>query len=193
MMNENAETQLSTPQEARLYVKYREQLAPELMKSLGITNRLAVPRLKAVVLNMGLGIARDDEKVLAKAAEALSVVSGQKPVITRARKSVAGFKLRAGMPVGCKVTLRRGRMYEFVDRLVNIVLPRIRDFRGLSPSSFDGTGNYSLGLQEHTVFPEVDPDRFDTTFGMDITVCTTAVTDAEARELLELCGFPFRK
>ncbi len=192
-MNENAETQVQPPADPRLQVSYNERIAPELMEALGIENRLALPRLQAVVMNMGVGAAKDDEKILTEAVEVLSLISGQKPVITRARKSVAGFKIRAGMPVGCKVTLRRRRMYEFLDRLVNIVLPRIRDFRGLSPTSFDGTGNYSFGLEEYVVFPEVDPDRFDNVLGMDVTVRTSATTDAEARKLLDLCGFPFRK
>ncbi len=193
-MNENAETngggQITEP---RLKKSYREKMITELKEKLGIENELELPRLTKIVLNMGLGLAKDDDKILSEAAEALKVISGQKPVVTRARKSVAGFKLRAGMPIGCKVTLRRGKMHEFVDRLVNVALPRIRDFRGLSPRSFDGSGNYSLGLDEITVFPEVNPDQFNYVLGLDVTICTTSDVDEGAMRLLELYGFPFRK
>ena len=153
---------------------------------------MQVPRLEKVVLNMGVGDAVSDSKKVKAAAADLGLIAGQRPVITKARKSIAGFKLREGMPVGAKVTLRKDRMYEFLDRLVNIALPRVRDFRGLSPKSFDGRGNYSMGLKEHIVFPEIDYDKVEDVLGMDIIVCTTAQTDDEARALLKGLNFPFR-
>ncbi len=192
-MNENAETQGDTSTEPRLQALYRKEMVPQLSDRLGVSNRQAVPELQKIVLNTGLGLAKDDDSLLTEAVEVFKTVAGQKPVLTRAKKSVAGFKLRAGLPIGCKVTLRRRRMYEFLDRLINVVLPRIRDFRGLSPKSFDGTGNYSLGLDEYLVFPEIDPDRFNNVFGMDVTICTTAKDDSEARALLDMFGVPFRK
>ncbi len=192
-MNDNAQNNDVLTAEPRLQVRYREELVPRLMETLGRENKLAVPRLDKIVLNMGVGLAKDEESLLKEACDILTTISGQKPVVTKARKSVAGFKLRVGMPIGCKVTLRRNRMYEFIDRLVNVVFPRIRDFRGFPIRSFDGTGNYSLGIDEHVVFPEVDPDKYNNLFGLDITVCTTANDDAEAKELLDLFGFPFQK
>ena len=153
---------------------------------------MQVPRLEKVVLNMGVGEAVNDSKKVKAAADDLGLIAGQRPVITKARKSIAAFKLREGMPIGVKVTLRKSRMYEFIDRLVNIALPRVRDFRGLNPKSFDGRGNYSMGLKEHIVFPEIDYDKVEDVLGMDIIVCTTAQTDDEARALLKGLNFPFR-
>jgi large subunit ribosomal protein L5 len=191
-MSESTET-AAKPVEPRLKSRYREQVAPELMNRYRTNNALAVPRLAKVVLSMGVGQAKEDPKMLEEAQQVLSSISGQKSVATRARKSVAGFQLRAGVPIGCKVTIRGARMCEFFDRLISIVLPRIRDFRGLSPDSFDGRGNYTLGITEHIVFPEVDPDAVTRIYGMNITICTTAKTDAAALELLSLLGMPFRR
>ena len=157
----------------------------------GYKNRLEVPRLEKIVINMGVGEATQDKKKVEQAAAEMQLISGQKPVITKAKKSIAQFKLREGMPIGCKVTLRRDRMFEFLDRLVTIALPRVRDFRGLNPKSFDGRGNYAMGLKEQIVFPEINYDQIDTVRGMDIIVTTTARTDEEARELLRLFNFPF--
>ncbi|HAA51286.1 MAG TPA: 50S ribosomal protein L5 [Planctomycetaceae bacterium] len=178
---------------ARLKDKYRDEVIPALRDRLNKTNDLAVPRLEKVVISMGVGDAIVDNKRLDEAVGHLTTLSGQKPQITRARRSVAGFKLREGMPVGCRVTLRRQRMWEFLDRLIALALPRVRDFRGLSPDSFDGRGNYSLGLTEQMVFPEIDPDSVGHTQGMNITVVTTARTDEEGRELLRELGMPFQK
>ncbi|HCL61913.1 MAG TPA: 50S ribosomal protein L5 [Rhizobiales bacterium] len=177
----------------RLKQHYQDVLRDELTKEFGYANRMQVPRLDKVVLNMGVGEGINDSKKLTVAAADLALIAGQKPVITRARKSIATFKLREGMPIGAKVTLRQNRMYEFVDRLVNIVLPRIRDFRGLNPKSFDGRGNFSLGIKEYTVFPEIDFDKVTDTWGLDITVCTNARNDDEARALLTAFNFPFRQ
>ena len=177
----------------RLLEKYRNQIVPELAQVLGRTNPLSLPRLEKIVVNMGVGKAIQEKKRLEEAVEALAQITGQRPVVTRARKSVAGFRLRKGMPIGCKVTLRGYRMYEFLDRLISLALPRVRDFRGLDPEAFDGHGNYSLGLSEQLVFPELNPDRFQYTQGMDITLVTTARTDQEARELLVRLGLPFRR
>jgi large subunit ribosomal protein L5 len=163
-----------------------------LVKEFGYANRMQVPRLDKVVLNMGVGEGISDSKKVNAAAADLGLIAGQKPVITKARKSIATFKLREGMPIGAKVTLRKHRMYEFIDRLVNIALPRVRDFRGLNPKSFDGRGNYSLGLKEHIIFPEIDYDKVEDVLGMDIIVCTTAPNDDEARALLQGLNFPFR-
>ncbi len=179
--------------EPRLLTRFRQETVAQLMKRLGLENALAVPALSKIALNIGVGSAKDDEKVLKEACLVLSTASGQKAITTIARKSVAGFALRAGATIGCKVTLRRRRMYEFLDRLISVVLPRIRDFRGLSTDSFDGHGNYSLGIREHFVFPEMDPDAVDNVYGMDVTICTTARTDPEALELLSLLGMPFRR
>jgi large subunit ribosomal protein L5 len=176
----------------RLKQQYQEALRGELAKEFGYANPMQVPRLDKVVLNMGVGEAVGDSKKVQAAAGDLAMIAGQKPVITLGRKSIAGFKVREGMPIGAKVTLRKNRMYEFVDRLVNIALPRVRDFRGLNPKSFDGRGNYALGLKEHIIFPEINFDQVEEIWGMDIIVCTTAATDDEARALLKHLNFPFR-
>jgi large subunit ribosomal protein L5 len=176
----------------RLKQQYDQELKDALVKQFGYKNRMEVPRLDKVVLNMGVGEGVSDSKKVNAAAADLSLIAGQKPVITKARKSIATFKLREGMPIGAKVTLRKDRMYEFIDRLVNIALPRVRDFRGLNPKSFDGRGNYTLGLKEHIIFPEIDYDKVEDVLGMDIIVCTTARTDDEARALLQGLNFPFR-
>jgi len=176
---------------ARLREIYDTTILPELMSQFGYRNRFEVPRLEKVVINMGVGEAVQDSKRINAAVEELTRIAGQRPVITRAKKSIAGFKLREGMPIGVKVTLRRSRMFEFLDRLVNIALPRVRDFRGLNPKSFDGRGNFSMGVKEQLVFPEIDYDKVDTVRGMDIIVVTTAKTDDEARELLKRFQFPF--
>jgi large subunit ribosomal protein L5 len=177
----------------RLQDKYQDEVIPALRDRLSMANDLAVPRLEKVVISMGVGEAIVDNKRLDEAVVHLTTLSGQKPQITRARRSVAAFKLREGMPVGCRVTLRRQRMWEFLDRLIALALPRVRDFRGLSPDSFDGRGNFSLGLTEQMVFPEIDPDSVGNTQGMNITVVTTARTDDEGRELLRELGMPFQK
>ncbi len=176
----------------RMKQQYLDVLKTDLTKEFGYKNVMQVPRLDKVVLNMGVGEAVGDSKKVQSAASDLGLIAGQRPVITKARKSIAGFKLREGMPVGVKVTLRKDRMYEFLDRLVNIALPRVRDFRGLNPKSFDGKGNYSMGLKEHIIFPEIDYDKVDDVLGMDIIVCTTAQSDDEARALLKGLNFPFR-
>jgi len=176
----------------RLKQHYQEVLRGELAKEFGYANPMQVPRLDKIVLNMGVGEAVADSKKVQAAASDLGRIAGQRPVITRARKSVAAFKLREGMPIGAKVTLRNNQMYEFLDRLVNIALPRVRDFRGLSPKSFYGRGNYSLGLKEHIIFPEIDYDKVEDILGMDIVVCTTAPTNDEAQALLRGFNFPFR-
>ncbi len=177
----------------RMKTRYDEQIVKAMTEKFGYKNRLEVPRIEKVVLNMGVGEASQDKKKVATAAEEMALIAGQKPVITKAKKSIAQFKLREGMPIGCKVTLRRNRMFEFVDRLVTVAMPRIRDFRGLNPKSFDGRGNYAMGLKEQIIFPEISYDKIDTVRGMDIIVTTTAKTDDEARELLRLFGFPFPK
>ncbi|EDP62445.1 50S ribosomal protein L5 [alpha proteobacterium BAL199] len=175
----------------RLQAVYNEAIRPELMTQFGYKNLLEVPRLEKIVINMGVGEAASDSKKINIAVDEITRIAGQKPVVTRAKKSIAGFKLREGMPIGVKVTLRRDRMFEFLDRLVNIALPRVRDFRGLNPKSFDGRGNYSMGVKEQIVFPEIDYDKVDSVRGMDIIVVTTAKTDDEARELLKRFQFPF--
>jgi len=177
---------------ARLLELYRKEVAPVLAEEFGKANRLAVPRLQKVVVSMGMGQSAREEGLLETAAEELSLITGQRPVVTRARKSISNFKLRAGMNVGLKVTLRGQRMYEFLDRLISLAIPRVKDFRGLSPSGFDGRGNYNLGLSEQTVFPEIDPDKVRFTQGMNIAIITTAKTDEEARRLLASLGMPFR-
>ncbi|MHC5034047.1 MAG: 50S ribosomal protein L5 [Planctomycetota bacterium] len=195
-MNDTTETAESKATEAygpRLKTRFEEQAVPRLMERFGLKNRLAVPRLEKLVLNMGIGEAVNDQSAMADAVETLRAISGQQPVVTRARRSVAGFHLRAGMPVGCKVTLRGQRMYEFLDRLIGVVLPRVRDFRGLSPDGFDGTGNFSLGIEETAVFPELDLDKLKSIYGLDVTIVTTARTDQQALELLSLLGMPFRR
>jgi len=177
----------------RLKERYRKEIIPALMKQFRYKNELQVPRLEKVVVNMGLGEAVSNVKVIDNAMEELAAITGQRPIVTRAKGSEAGFKLRTGMPIGCKVTIRGDRMYEFLDRFLNAALPRIRDFRGVPAKSFDGRGNYSLGVREQLVFPEVKYDKVDMVRGMDISVETTANTDEEARALLEMLGFPFRK
>ncbi|WP_018699153.1 50S ribosomal protein L5 [Amorphus coralli] len=179
--------------EPRTKTIYREQVRAALQEQFNYSNTMQVPRLDKVVINMGVGEAVGDSKKVQSAANDLAIITGQKPVITRAKNSIAGFKVREEMPIGCKVTLRRERMYEFIDRLVTIALPRVRDFRGLNPKSFDGRGNFAMGLKEHIVFPEIVYDKVDQIWGMDIIVCTTAPTDDEARELLRGLNFPFRK
>jgi large subunit ribosomal protein L5 len=175
----------------RLQQHYDKVVRPALMKEFGYGNQMEVPRLDKIVINMGVGEAVQDSKKVDAAVGELTLIAGQKPVVTRSKKSIATFKLRENMPIGCKVTLRRQRMYEFLDRLVNIALPRVRDFRGVSPKSFDGRGNYSLGLKEQLVFPEVDYDKVDAVRGMDIVIVTTAKTDNEARALLRGFDMPF--
>ncbi len=177
----------------RLKQHYREVISKSLREQFNYANPMQVPRLEKVVLNMGVGEATGDSRKPAAAAEELSLIAGQKAVVTYARKSVASFKLREKMPIGAKVTLRQDRMYEFVDRLINIALPRVRDFRGLNAKSFDGRGNFAMGIKEHIVFPEIDYDKVDEIRGMDIIVCTTANTDDEARALLAAFNFPFRQ
>ena len=178
---------------ARLYDQYRAELHDQIKQKLGLKNDMEVPRITKITLNMGVGEAVADRKVLDHAMSDMERISGQKPVRTLARKSVAGFKIRDGYPIGCKVTLRRERMYEFLDRLVNIAIPRIRDFRGLNGRSFDGQGNYSMGVQEQIIFPEVNYDQVDAVRGMDITISTTARNAEEGRALLEAFNFPFKK
>ncbi|WP_288416187.1 50S ribosomal protein L5 [uncultured Novosphingobium sp.] len=175
----------------RLRSKYEADIAKAMTEKFGYKNVMQVPRIEKITLNMGVGEASQDKKKVTTAAAEMEAIAGQKPVITKARKSIAQFKLREGMPIGCKVTLRRERMYEFLDRLVTIAMPRIRDFRGLNPKSFDGRGNYAMGLKEQIIFPEISYDKIDKVRGMDIIVTTSAKTDDEARELLRLFGFPF--
>ncbi|MEO1193079.1 MAG: 50S ribosomal protein L5 [Pseudomonadota bacterium] len=177
---------------ARFQERYETEIRPKLLAGERYTNIQQVPRLEKVVINMGVGEAVQDSKRLQAAVGDMTLISGQKPVITKARKSIAGFKLREGMPIGCKVTLRRQRMYEFLDRLVTVALPRVRDFRGVPGKSFDGRGNYAMGLKEQIVFAEIDYDKVDTIRGMDIVICTTAETDDEARELLRAFDMPFQ-
>lgn len=176
----------------RLKRYYEEVVRPKLVAEFGYTNPMQVPRLEKVVLNMGVGEATSDSKKPTVAAGDLALIAGQKPVITRSRKSIATFKVRENMPLGAKVTLRKQRMFEFVDRLVTIALPRVRDFRGLNPKSFDGAGNYALGIKEHLVFPEINYDKAEQVWGMDVVICTTATSDEEARALLKHLNFPFR-
>ena len=177
----------------RLQQKYNEVVLPALAESLGRKNALSLPRLVKVSVNMGVGSAIQEKRHLETAVEALTQISGQKPIVTKARKSIANFRLRAGMPIGCKVTLRGARMFEFMDRLITIALPRVRDFRGIKRHAFDGNGNYSMGLTEQLVFPELNPDKFLRPQGMNITVCTSVADDKEALELLERLGMPFQQ
>jgi large subunit ribosomal protein L5 len=177
----------------RLRTQYEESIKADLMKEFGFKNVMQLPKLDKIVLNMGIGEAVNDTKKVKAAAADLELIAGQKPVITHARKSIAGFKVRENMPLGVKVTLRKQRMYEFLDRLVNIALPRVRDFRGLNPNSFDGHGNYALGIKEHIIFPEIAYDQIEQVWGMDVVVCTTANNDDEARALLRAFNFPFRQ
>jgi large subunit ribosomal protein L5 len=178
---------------ARLKKVYRDEIVPKLVAEFGYKNPLEVPKLDKIVLNMGVGEAVNDTKKVTAAAADLALIAGQKPVVTRARKAISTFKVRENMPIGAKVTLRQTRMYEFLDRLVTVALPRVRDFRGLDPKSFDGRGNYALGVKEHIIFPEIDYDKAESMLGLDIVVCTTAKTDAEARALLSAFNFPFRQ
>ena len=179
---------------ARLYEHYKKVLRPKLEKEFGYKNQMEIPRLEKIVINMGVG--RDavvDRKAVDAAVKDLTAIAGQKPVVTYAKKSIAAFKLREGMPIGCKVTLRRERMYEFLDRLINLALPRVRDFRGINPNAFDGRGNYALGIKEQLIFPEIEYDKVDKVRGMDVIFVTTAKTDEEARELLTQFNMPFAK
>ena len=176
----------------RLKEIYQTDLMPALTKEFGYTSPMEVPRLEKIVLNMGLGEAIQNIKVLDASMEELALIAGQRPVVTRARKSIASFKLREGMPIGCMVTLRKGRMYDFFDKLVNIALPRVRDFRGLSDKALDGRGNFTLGIKEHIIFPEIDYDKIDKIKGLNITIVTTAKTDEEGKALLKMMGMPFK-
>jgi large subunit ribosomal protein L5 len=187
------ETQTQPRTQPRLKVRYREEILPRLREEFGYRNVMQVPRLTKIVVNMGVGEAARDSKLIEGAVRDLAAITGQRPTVTKARRSIAQFKLRAGMPIGAHVTLRGDRMWEFLDRLLSIALPRIRDFRGLSPRQFDGRGNYTFGLTEQAMFHEVDQDRIDRVRGMDITVVTTAQTDDEGRALLRLLGFPFKE
>lgn len=177
----------------RLKDFYKNEVVPGMTKKFAYKNQMEVPKLEKIVINMGVGEAKDNIKVLETAIKDLEIIAGQKPVITKAKKSVANFKIREGMSIGCKVTLRGEKMYEFADRLINLALPRVRDFRGVNPNAFDGRGNYSLGIKEQLIFPEIEYDKVDKVRGMDIIFVTTADTDEEARELLTLFGMPFRK
>ncbi|MBR5468683.1 MAG: 50S ribosomal protein L5 [Firmicutes bacterium] len=177
----------------RLREFYEAEIVEAMTKKFSYTNVMAVPKLEKIVINMGVGEAKENAKVLDGAVKDLTIISGQKPLVTKAKKSVAAFKLRAGMPIGCKVTLRGDRMYEFADRLINIALPRVRDFRGVKANSFDGRGNYTMGIKEQLIFPEIEYDKVDKIRGMDIVFVTTANTDEEGRELLRLFGMPFEK
>lgn len=177
----------------RLQEKYTNDVVPQLMKDFGYTSIMEVPKIEKVVINVGVGDAIQNSKLLDEAVEEMAAITGQKPVITKAKKSIANFKLREGMNIGCKVTLRGARMYEFADRLINIALPRVRDFRGVKANSFDGRGNYTMGIKEQLIFPEIEYDKVDKIRGMDIVFVTTAKTDEEARELLRLFGMPFAK
>ncbi|MCA9186015.1 MAG: 50S ribosomal protein L5 [Pirellulaceae bacterium] len=177
----------------RLQTKYDEHILPLLQKELGRSNRLSLPRLEKIVVNMGVGTAITEKKHLEDAVSALTQITGQKPLVTRARKAIAGFRLREGMPIGCKVTLRSRRMYEFLERLISLAIPRVRDFRGLNPDAFDGRGNYNMGLTEQLVFPELNPDKFPRVQGMSITIVTSVDNDDEARLMLREFGMPFRR
>ena len=183
----------ATQDQPRLKQRYETDLRPQLQRELGLRNVMQVPRLEKIVLNCGVGLATEQKSLLDGAVADLTVITGQKPLVTRAKKSIAGFKLRAGNPIGAKVTLRGARMWEFYDRLVSLAIPRIRDFRGMEPSSFDGRGNYTFGVTEQLIFPEIDYDSIDTVRGMDITIVTTANSDNEGRALLTALGFPFRR
>ena len=177
---------------SRLRQRYRQEIVPALQRDLGRENALAVPRLEKIVLNMGLGEATQNPKIIDSAVEELTAITGQKPVVTKAKKAIANFKLRAGLPIGAMVTLRGDRMYEFFDRLVNVALPRVRDFKGVADRSFDGRGNYSLGLREQVIFPEINLEKVDKVKGLTIVICTTARTDADGKALLRALGMPFR-
>jgi large subunit ribosomal protein L5 len=183
----------ATTEQPRLKQRYEAEIRPQLQRELGLQNVMQVPRIEKIVLNCGVGLATQQQSLLDGAVADLTVITGQKPLVTRAKKSIAGFKLRAGNPIGAKVTLRGARMWEFYDRLVSLAIPRIRDFRGMDPSSFDGRGNYTFGVTEQLIFPEIDYDSIDTVRGMDITIVTTAPTDDQGRALLTALGFPFRR
>ena len=178
---------------ARLQEYYEKEVVPQLMKEMGYKNPMQVPRLVKIVINMGIGEATQNIKVLDAAVEELAIITGQRPIIRRAKRSIAAFKLKAGMPIGCKVTLRRERMYDFLDKLIHFALPRVRDFKGLSAKSFDGRGNYSIGIREHIIFPEINYDKIDKIKGMNITFVTTAKTDKEGKALLKKLGLPLRE
>ena len=176
---------------SRLRSQYDTEIVDAMMNKFGYKNKLAVPKIEKVVVNIGLGEAKENAKVIEHATNDISIITGQKPVVTKAKKSISAFKLREGMPVGCKVTLRGSKMYSFVDRLINVAIPRVRDFRGVSPDAFDGRGNYTLGIKEQLIFPEISYDQIDKLRGMEVVIVTTAQTDEEARELLSLFGMPF--
>ncbi len=178
---------------SRIKEVYNNEIVDAMMKKFNYKNKMAVPKIEKIVINMGVGEAKENQKVLDAAVSDLTIISGQKPIITKAKKSVAAFKVREGMPIGCKVTLRGSRMFDFADRLINLALPRVRDFRGVNPNAFDGRGNYALGIKEQLIFPEIEYDKVDKVRGMDIIFVTTANTDEEARELLSLFGMPFKK
>ena len=178
---------------SRLHDKYKADVAPALMKKFSYKSPMQIPKIDKIIVNVGCGEARDNAKVLDAVINDISTITGQKAIVTKAKKSVANFKVREGMPIGAKVTLRAERMWEFLDRLINVALPRVRDFRGINPNAFDGRGNYALGLKEQLIFPEIEYDKIDKIRGMDIVICTTANTDEEARELLSLIGAPFAK
>ena len=184
---------MSTATQPRYKKEYQERIVKALMEKHGYKNKHQVPKLEKIVLNMGVGDSTQDSRRAARAADDMTLIAGQKAVVTHAKKSIAGFKVRENMPLGCKVTLRRDRMYEFLERFVNIAMPRIRDFRGVSPKSFDGKGNYAMGIKEHIIFPEIDYDKVDSIRGMDIIICTSAKTDDEARDLLAEFSMPFKK
>jgi large subunit ribosomal protein L5 len=190
--SKSPETPQTKAPNPRLREKYAKEVLPQLAKQLGRTNQLSLPRLEKIVVNMGVGSAISDKKHLEEAVSALAEITGQKPLVCSARKSIANFRLRQGMDIGCKVTLRGARMWEFLDRLISLALPRVRDFRGLNPKGFDGHGNYSLGLSEQLVFPELNPDKYTRPQGMNITLCTNVSSNDEARELLRALGMPFR-
>ena len=177
----------------RLQEQYNSEIVPAMISKIGYKNVMQVPKLSKIVVNMGIGEAKDNAKLLESAAADMTIITGQKPIITKAKKSIANFKIREGMSIGCKVTLRGSKMYDFADRLINLALPRVRDFRGVNPNSFDGRGNYALGLKEQLIFPEIEYDKIDKVRGMDVIFVTTAQTDEEARELIRLFGMPFAK
>ncbi|MCH8568671.1 MAG: 50S ribosomal protein L5 [Balneolales bacterium] len=179
--------------EARLYTQYKQEIAPKMLKDFDLGNVMAVPRIQKVIINVGVGEAVSDRKRLDDVAANVALITGQKPVLTKARKSISNFKLREGMPIGCKVTLRRSKMYEFIDRLVNLALPRTRDFQGVSDKGFDGRGNFTMGIKEHAIFPEIDSDKMDQIHGLNITFVTTAQNDEQAYALLKSFGMPFVK
>jgi len=177
----------------RLKQKYQQEIVPAMMKKYNYKNKMAVPKIEKIVINMGLGKSREDAKVIDEATQVMSIITGQKAVITKSSKSISNFSIRKGMAVGCKVTLRKNRMYEFLDRLINVAIARIRDFQGTSPDSFDGRGNYTLGIKEQLIFPEIEFDKVKTTLGMNITIATNAKNDEEAKELIRLIGMPLKK